>query len=130
MSVYVMGREELAAIGIGLLSLEQLAIVGVGLCKGCVEPFDVAEQLSSLHEVTAIAFRCQYQGRHGDPRPAQPLEIMREIGRLLGIRDEPIEGSAQGRYRWEHYDKNTVHDMAWRYMRRRGAVKQARAGAW
>jgi hypothetical protein len=56
---------------------------------------------------------------------------MREIGRLLGIRDELIEGSVQGQYVWEWYDKNAVHELAWRYMRAKaGAVKQARRSAW
>jgi len=131
MSVFVMGESELAKVGVGLLSLEKLGVVGVGLCKGWVEPFDVAEKLAALHEATVAAYEAEYEGRHGQPQGATALEIMREIGRLLGIRDEPIAGSIQGQYVWEFEDKSSVHDRAWRYIKNTpGAVKEARRAGW
>lgn len=130
MSVFVLGREELAVAGAGLLSLRQLAVVGVGLFSGWADPFEVAEALSSLHRATVASFRAAYEGRHGDPEPTPPLDVMREIGCLLGIRDEPIEGSIRGRFEWEFYDKEAVHERAWRYMRDPEAAKQARNAAW
>ena len=130
MSVCVLGREEIALVGIGLLSMEQLAVVGVGLCKGWAEPFEVADSLSALQRATQVAYAHAYPKQEASD-PVSPLVIMRAIGRLLGIHDEPIEGTIEGQFVWEWYDKSAVHERAWQYMRKHeDAVKQARRGAW
>lgn len=130
MSVLVLGREELASIAVGLLSLHEVAVIGVGLCKGHVEPFKVATALSALHRVTAAAYRHQYESA-GDPGHASPLEIMRDMGRLLGIRGEPIPSPTEpGSYEWEALGNGAIHDRAWRFMRNPGHVRVARRGAW
>jgi hypothetical protein len=130
MSVCVLGRDEIALVGIGLLSLEQLAVVGVGLCKGWAEPFEVADSLAGLHRATQVAYVHQYP-MAGTPEPVPALAIMRAIGKLLGIHDEPIQGTIEGQYTWEWYDKSAVHERARQYMRKHeGAVKHARRGAW
>ena len=130
MSVCVLGRAEIALVGVGLLSMEQLAVVGVGLCKGWAEPFEVADNLSALHRATQMAHAHQYpKAQASEPLPA--LAIMVGIGRLLGIHDDPIEGRIEGQFVWEWYDKSAVHERAWQYMRKHeDAVKQARRGAW
>jgi hypothetical protein len=130
MSVSVLGPRELAVVGIGLLSLQQLAVVGVGLCKGGVEPFDVADNLRILHGATQLAYEHQYPNA-GACEPVSAREIMRAIGQQLGIHDQPIKGSIEGQLVWEFYDTGRVHEKAWHYMRKHeDAVKEARVGAW
>jgi hypothetical protein len=130
-SVSVLGSREVAAVGVGLLSLQQVAVIGVGLFEGWADPFEVAENLAALQHATTLAYRRQYEGRTGDQHTMTALDIMRAIGRLLGIYDEPVASSVEGKFEWEFYGKDTIHELAWRYLRtREGAVKEARLGAW
>ncbi len=119
MSVCVMGCEELAVVGAGLLSLERLAVIGVGLCRGWGDPYEVASTLAKLHRVTAVAYEHQYGGRHGEALPAAGLEVMGAIGKLLGVHDEPIPTpGVADHYEWEYYDTANIHDRAWRLLRK------------
>jgi hypothetical protein len=126
-----MGREELAVVGAGLLSLEKLAVVGAGLCRTWGDPYEVASSLVKLHRVTVLAYEHQYRGRHGEVAAAGYLEVMCAIGKLLGVHDEPIPtpGIAD-HFSWKHYDAQAIHDRAWRLLRNPELVKQARLSAW
>jgi hypothetical protein len=120
MGCYVLGRDELAVLAVALSA------------SGGAEPFAICQRVADLHYGNVLAFVHSYARRHdtSDVNPISAFEIMREMGQLLGIRDEPIGNGIMGQYKWEWHDKHDVFEQSWRLTADPDVVRQARQAAW